>query len=79
MFNRQLKWALIITAIGSILVIISSSTGLTNTCVIRQLDIAGETKQYDVTKDPLFCDKLNTKISQFNNQCKATVEELDCG
>jgi hypothetical protein len=77
--NRQLKWVLIIVAIGSILIIISYSTDLANTCAMRQLDIAGETKKYDVTKDPILCDKLNTKISQFNNQCKSNIEELDCG
>lgn len=51
MFNRQLKWVLIV--IGSILVIISYTEELANTCTIRQLDIAGETKKYDETKDPL--------------------------
>ena len=77
--NRQLKWVLIVIVIGSILVIVSYSAELANTCTIRQLDIAGETKKYDITKDPLLCDKLNTKISQFNNQCKSNIEELDCG
>ena len=79
MHNRQLKWILIIIAIGSIAVIVSYKNELTNSCPIRQLDIAGETKKYDVTKNPLLCDKLNTKISQFNNQCKSNIEELDCG
>ncbi|MDE1770146.1 MAG: hypothetical protein KGI28_06300 [Thaumarchaeota archaeon] len=79
MLNRQLKWVLIIIAIGSILAIISYKTEFLNTCTVRQMTIAGEIKQYDETKDPLICDKLNTKISQFNNQCKSNVEELDCG
>ena len=78
MLNRKLKWILIVIVIGSILVIISS-TELANTCTMRQLDIAGAIKKYDETKDPLFCDKLNTKISQFNDQCKSNIEELDCG
>ena len=78
MFNRKLKWILIVIVIGSILIIVSS-TQLANTCPIRQLDIAGATKKYDETKDPLFCDKLNTQISQFNDQCKSNIEELDCG
>ena len=79
MLNRQLKWVLIVIVIGSILVIVSYAAELANTCTIRQLDIAGETKKYDETKDPQLCDKLNTKISQFNDQCKSNIEELDCG
>ena len=79
MHNRQLKWILITIAIGSILVVISYKTELANTCPMRQLDIEGEIKKYDETKDPLLCDKLNTKISQFNDKCKSNIEELDCG
>lgn len=79
MLNRQLKWILIIIAIGSILTIISYKTELFNTCPIRQLNIAGEIKKYDETKDPQLCDTLNTEISQFNGKCKSNIEELDCG
>ena len=77
--NRQLKWVLIVIVIGSILVIVSYSAELANTCTIRQLDIAGEIKKYNENKDPQLCDKLDTKISQFNDQCKSDIEELDCG
>ena len=79
MLNRQLKWILIIIAIGSILAFISYKTELSNICPIRQLSIAGEMKKYDETKDPQLCDMLNTKISQFNYLCKSDIEELDCG
>ena len=66
-------------AIGSILAIISYKTELSSTCPLRQLEIAGEIKKYDEVKDPQLCDKLNTKISQFNDRCKSDIEELDCG
>ena len=79
MLNRQLKWTIIIITIGSILAFISYSTELSNICSIRQLSIAGDVKKYDETKDPQTCDMLDTKISQFNYQCKSDVEELDCG
>lgn len=79
MLNRQLKWVIIIIAVGSIFAIVSYKIEFPNTCPMRQLTIVGEIKKYDETKDPLLCDKLNTKISQFNNQCKSNIEELDCG
>jgi hypothetical protein len=79
MLNKQLKWTLIIIAIGSILPIISYEIELSSTCSVRQLDIAGDIKKYDETKDPQLCDKLNTKISQFDDKCKTDIEELDCG
>ena len=79
MHNRQLKWILIIIAVGSALAVVSYKTELSNTCPIRQLDIAGEIKKYNENKDPQLCDKLDTKISQFNDQCKSDIEELDCG
>jgi hypothetical protein len=79
MFNRQLRWIVIIVTIGLIAGIISYKLELYNTCSIRQLGIAGEIKKYDQTKDSQFCDKLNSKISLFNDQCKSDVEELDCG
>jgi hypothetical protein len=77
--NKQLKWIVIIITIGSILAYVFYSTGFSNVCPMRQLSIADEIKKYDETKDPQTCDMLNTKISQFNYQCKSDVEELDCG
>ena len=79
MLNRQILWILIIIAIGLVASIASYELVLSNACPVRQLDIAGEIKKYDQTKDPLLCDALNSKISQFNDVCKASVEELDCG
>lgn len=79
MFNRQLKWSLIIIAVGSIAIFTVSSIESSNICSIRQLGIADEIKKYDETKDPQTCDALDTKISEFNSQCKSDVEELDCG
>ena len=77
--NRQIKWILAIVAIGLIAVLVSYKTELSNTCAIRQLNIAGDQKKYDQTKDPLLCDALNSRISQFDNECKSNIEELDCG
>ncbi len=79
MLNRQLKWILIIIAIGLIASVVSYVFELSNVCNVRQLNIVGDTAQYDKTKDPLFCDALNSKISKFNDECKSNIEELDCG
>ena len=77
--SRQTKWILAIIAIGLMAVLVSYKTELSNVCSIRQLDIVSDEKKYDQTKDPQFCDALNSRISQFNNECKSNVEELDCG
>ena len=79
MLNRQLKWSLIVIGIGSIAIFVVSYTELSNICSLRQLDIEGEIEKYAEKNDPLTCDALNAKISQFNSQCKSDVEELDCG
>ena len=77
--SRQTKWILAIIVIGLVAVLVSYKTELSNACTLRQLNIAGDEKKYDQTKDPQFCDALNSRISQFNNECKSNVEELDCG
>ena len=79
MLNRQIRWILAIVVIGFAASVVSYELILSNACPVRQLDIAGEVKKYDQTKDPLLCDALNSKISKFNDECKASVEELDCG
>ncbi len=77
--NKQQKWILIIIVVGSILAFVSYDAESSNVCPLRQLDIAIQIQKYDVAKDSQTCDMLNTKISQFNSQCKSDVEELDCG
>ena len=77
--NRQIRLILAIVAIGFIASVASYELVLSNACLVRQLDIAGDIKKYDQTKDPLLCDELNSKISKFDDACKTSVEELDCG
>lgn len=77
--SKQTKWILVIIAIGLITIFVSYKTELSNVCSIRQLNIAGDEKKYEQTKDAQFCDSLNSKISQFNDECKSNIEELDCG
>ncbi|TRZ78927.1 MAG: hypothetical protein D4R90_05080 [Nitrosopumilales archaeon] len=77
--NRRLMWIMTIIAVGSILAIISYNSESSNVCPLRQLNIVAQIQKYDVAKDPQTCDMLNTKISQFNSQCKSDIEELDCG
>jgi hypothetical protein len=77
--SRQTKWILAIIAIGLIAIFVSYKTELANVCSIKQLNIAGDEKKYEQTKDAQFCDSPNSRISQFNNECKSNIEELDCG
>ena len=77
--SRQLIWIITIIVVGSILAIISYALESTNICPLQQLNLVSQIQKYDVTKDPQTCDMLNTKISQFNSQCKSDIEELDCG
>ena len=77
--SKQTKWIMAIIVIGLIAVFVSYKTELSNVCAVRQLDIVSDEKKYDQTKDPQFCDALNSRISQFNDECKSNIEELDCG
>ena len=77
--SKQTKWILLIIIIGLAAIFVSYKTELTNVCSIRQLNIAGDEKKYEQTKDAQFCDALNSRISQFNDECKSNIEELDCG
>ena len=77
--SRQTKLILVIIVIGLIAILVSYKTELSNVCPMRQLNIAGDEKKYEQTKDAQFCDSLNSRISQFNDECKSNVEELDCG
>ncbi|NHH97389.1 hypothetical protein DYY66_1179 [Candidatus Nitrosotalea sp. FS] len=77
--SSQTKWILVIIVIGLIAILVSYKIELSNVCSVRQLNIAGDEKRYEQTKDPQFCDALNSRISQFNDECKSNVEELDCG
>lgn len=77
--SRQIKWILAIITIGLIAIFVSYKTELAYVCPIKQLNIAGDEKKYEQTKDAQFCDSLNSRISQFNDECKSNIEELDCG
>ena len=77
--SRQTKWILVIIMIGLVVILVCYNTELSNVCSMRQLNIAGDEKKYEKTKDPQFCDAINFRISKFNDECKSNVEELDCG
>lgn len=71
--------AIIVVIVVIVSIAFLYGTGLVNTCKIRQLDIESKIDQYSKTKDPLLCDSLNEKISQFNAECKSDIEIQDCG
>jgi hypothetical protein len=79
MVSRFLKSTLVIVLAGGVTAIVLYNVGLIDKCPMRQIEITTDIKKYDQTKDPELCAKLNDKISQFDNECKGDVEELDCG
>ena len=79
MVSKFLKYALVIILSGVIAIIVLYNVGFIDKCPLKQIDIEGDLKKYDQTKDPELCAQLNDKISQFDNECKGNLEILDCG
>jgi hypothetical protein len=79
MVSKFIKGTIVIVLAGIATTIVLYNVGLVDKCPIRQIDIAGDLKKYALTKDPELCAQLNDKISQFDNECKGNLEELDCG
>ncbi len=79
MVSIFLKGTIIVVLVGIITTLVLYNAKLIDACPLRQLDITETIKKYDATKEPELCAELNDKISQFNNDCKAEFEELDCG
>jgi hypothetical protein len=78
MDNKFAKNTIIIT-LAVVTVIVLYDVGLVNKCPIQQIDITDGLTKYDQTKDPQLCVQINEKISQFDDQCKGVIEEVDCG
>jgi len=79
MVSKFLKYALVIILSGVIAIVVLYNVGFIDKCPLKQIDIEGDLKKYDQTKDPELCAQLNDKISQFDNECKGNLEILDCG
>jgi hypothetical protein len=79
MVSKFLKYALVIVLSGVIAIVVLYNVGFIDKCPLKQIDIDGDLKKYDQTKDPELCAQLNDKISQFDNECKGNLEILDCG
>lgn len=79
MLSKFLKCALVIVLSGVVAIVVLYNFGFVDKCPIKQINIEGDLKTYDQTKDPELCAQLNDKIAQFDNECKGNVEILDCG
>jgi hypothetical protein len=79
MVSKFLKYTLVIVLSGVIAVAVLYNFGFVDKCPLKQIDIGGDLKKYDQTKDPELCAQLNDEISQFDNECKGNMEILDCG
>ncbi len=77
--SKFLKQVTILVMCGTAAIVVLYSTGIADTCPVKQIEIVGELKKYDQTKDPDLCAQLNNEISQFDNDCKGNLEILDCG
>ena len=74
-----LKGIIIVILVVAAATLVLYSTKLVDVCPITQVYITESIKKYEETKDPQLCVELNGKISEFNGNCKAEVEELDFG
>ena len=79
MVSKALKYSLAIVLSGVIAIVVLYNVGFADKCPLKQIDIEGNLKKYDQTKDPELCAQLNDKISQFDDSCKGNLEILDCG
>ena len=79
MVSIFLKGTILVVVVGIVTTLALYNAKLIDACPLRQVDITEAIKKYDAAKDPELCTELNDKISQFNNDCKAELEELDCG
>ena len=55
------------------------STEVWNSCGIRHVGILDDIQTHENTLDPEFCASLVDRILEFNEQCDADIEILDCG
>ena len=74
-----LKGIIIVVLVGVAATMVLYNAKLIDVCPLKQVYITESIKKYEETKDPQLCDELNGKISEFNGDCKAELEELDCG
>ena len=74
-----LKGTAILILVGAVVILLLYNAKLVDACPLRQVDITESIKKYEETKDPQLCAELNTKISEFDGNCKTELEELDCG
>jgi hypothetical protein len=79
MVSKFLKYTLVIVLSGAIAIVVLYNFGFVDKCPLKQIDIEGDLKKYDQTKDPELCAQLNDEISQLDNECKGNMEILDCG
>ena len=79
MTSTFLKRAIIMGLAGIAAIIVLYSTGIANSCQIRQMEVVNELKEFHETLDPQFCDELVNKIEELNDQCSTEIETIDCG
>lgn len=70
---------LIIAASGVIAIALVITSGMANTCTVRQASLIDDLKRYDQSKSPEFCATLNDRIAEFDSKCTPSLDVLDCG
>lgn len=79
MLSTFLKRSIAIGLVGIAIIGILYNFGLVDKCPFKQIDVENDLKKYQITKDPLLCEKLNDKILSLDNECKMELEVIDCG
>ena len=79
MMNSFVKRVLVIGIAGIAAIAIFYIFEFSDKCSIQQIDVLGDMKKYEMTKDPEICDDINNRITQLNNKCGIVMETLDCG
>lgn len=50
-----------------------------SSCTVKQLALEQDIKKYQSSQDPESCVAINERISDYDSQCRGTVDALDCG
>ena len=69
----------IILAMAVLSGIILYNIWFVNSCPIKHVAIVNELKKYQETLDPEFCENLENKIIELNEERGIEIEPIDCG
>lgn len=69
----------LVTVIGISFLGMLLSSAVWNSCGIKHVGILNDIEKYENTLDPEFCESITFRILDYNEDCDADIEILDCG